>query len=94
VQASYGGGVRPVWEPNGRAVLYLKGVDVMRAAFSESAGDVGPPQRFYSLEPDDVLFDIARDGRLIVLRHATAQTPTALTVITNWIDEVRRRATQ
>jgi dipeptidyl aminopeptidase/acylaminoacyl peptidase len=94
VQASYGGGVRPVWEPNGRAVLYLKGVDVMRAAFSESAGDVGPPQRLYSLEPDDVLFDIARDGRLIVLRHATAQTPTALTVITNWIDEVRRRATQ
>jgi Tol biopolymer transport system component len=94
LQASDGGGVRPVWEPNGRGVLYLKGVDVMRAAFSESSGEVGPPVRLFSLEPDDLLFDIGRDGRLIVMRHSTAPTTTALTVITNWLDEVRRRTEQ
>jgi Tol biopolymer transport system component len=94
LQASDGGGVLPVWEPNGRSVLYLKGADVMRATFSESSGEVGPPVRLYSLEPDDQLFDIGRDGRLIVLRHSTAPTPTTLTVITNWLEEVRRRATQ
>ena len=94
LQASDGGGVRPVWEPNGRGVLYLKGVDVMRAAFSESSGEVGTPVRLFSLEPDDLLFDIGHDGRLIVMRHSAAPTTTALTVITNWLDEVRRRTAQ
>jgi Tol biopolymer transport system component len=94
LQASDGGGVRPVWEPNGRGVLYLKGVDVMRAAFSESSGEVGTPVRLFSLEPDDLLFDIGHDGRLIVMRHSAAPTTTALTVITNWLNEVRRRTAQ
>jgi hypothetical protein len=88
---SDGGGVRPVWEPNGRGVLYLKGLDVMRAAFSESSGEIGPPARLFSLQPDDLLFDIARDGRLIVMRHSAEPTTKALTVVTNWLDEVRRR---
>ena len=94
LQASDGGGVRPVWEPNGRGVMYLRGLDVMKATFSESSGDLGAPVRLYSLQPDDLLLDVGHDGRLIVLRHSTASTPTTLTVITNWLEEVRRRVAQ
>lgn len=94
LQASDGGGLRPLWEPNRRGVIYLKGLDVMRATFSESSGDLGPPVRLFSLEPNDLLLDIARDGRLLILRPSAAQAPTALTVITNWFDEVRRRTAQ
>ena len=95
VQVSQGGGVRALWQPDGRAVTYLKGLDVMRATLSGSPEiDVGQPARLFSLQPGDLLLDVMHDGRLIVLRPAPSPPSTSLNVVTNWFEVVRRTTAQ
>ena len=88
-QVSEAGGVRPEWQPDGRSLTYLKGADVMSVAMA--GGVPGPAVRLFSLEPNDVVLDVMRDGRLIVLRRAGQDTVTSLNLIVNWFSEVRQR---
>ena len=91
LQVSQGGGVHAMWQPDGRAVTYLKGLDVMRVSFSGSPGDEpGRPVRLFSLEPNDLLLDVMRDGRLLLLRSAPTPPSTSLNVVTNWFEHVRQ----
>ena len=91
LQVSKGGGVRAEWQPDGRSLVYLKGTDVMSVAIPPgAAGDPGLPTRLFSLEADDLFFDVLRDGRLIVLRRRAPAAITSLGLIVNWFDHVRR----
>jgi Tol biopolymer transport system component len=95
VQVSQGGGVRVMWQPDGRGLTYLRGRDVMRVSFSGSpAGEVGQPVRLFSLEADDLLLDVMHDGRLVVFRPAPTPPSASLNVITNWLEAVRRSMEQ
>jgi hypothetical protein len=58
-----------------------------------AGGDFGRPVRLFSLEPDDLLLDVMRDGRF-VLRRGTTQPVTSLNVVTNWFEHVRRSTQQ
>ena len=89
-QASQGGGTRPMWHPGGGSLTYLKGVDVMRVSFvGAERPDPGVPVRLFSLEPDDLLLDVMKDGRLVALRRG-ALVPSPVNVITNWFDQLRQ----
>lgn len=84
-----------MWPPGGTAVIYLRGLDVMRVPFSASSGpDLGLPVRLFSLEPDDLLLDVTHDGRLVVLRRAPMPPSTSLNIVTSWFDHVRRTVGQ
>jgi eukaryotic-like serine/threonine-protein kinase len=88
VQASQGRGVRAMWHPDGRSLTFLRGSDVMRAAFREGA-DLGVPQRLFTLERGDLLLDVLPDGRFVVLRRPERSPTRALHIRTNWFSHVR-----
>jgi len=95
VQASQGGGVRVLWQPDGKSITYLKGLDVMRVSLAGvSALELGLPVRLFSLAADDLLLDVMRDGRLAVVRREERPPASALTVIVNWFDQVRNKTRQ
>jgi serine/threonine-protein kinase len=89
-QVSEGGGIRAEWQPDGRSLTYLRGLDVMSVAVAY--GEPGPAVKLYSLESNDLLLDVLRDGRLVVLRRGAPAAVTSLNLIVNWFGEVRRRA--
>ncbi len=88
-QVSQEGGVRPLWQPDSRSIVFQSGANVMSATVSASG--VGAPARLFTLEPNDILLDITREGRILV-RRTTAQPATSLGLIINWFDHVRRVA--
>ena len=75
----------------GRSLTYLRGVDVMSVAIAGGVAG-GAPVKLFSIEADDLLLDVMRDGRLIVLRRTAPDAVTSLNLIVNWFGEVRRRA--
>ena len=99
-QVSTGGGVAPLWSPNGREIYYRRG-DAMIAV----PVDQGPP---LSLGAPTVLFDglvyqnpfggrrydISPDGTrfLMIKDEATADgaAPVNIRVVLNWTDELER----
>ncbi len=89
IQASHGGGVRPMWQPGGASLTFLKGLDVMRVAFAGGGAELGVPLRLFSLQPEDLLLDTLPDGRFVVLRRADMLATTSLKVLTNWFTHVR-----
>src|SRR5512144_1568892 len=65
--------VHAMWQPDGRSLTYLNGLDVMRVAFAEGAvPDLGRPTRLFRLQADDRLLDVMKDGRFVVMRRAVA----------------------
>jgi hypothetical protein len=62
----------------------------MRVSFvGAERPDPGVPVRLFSLEPDDLLLDVMKDGRLVALRRG-ALVPSPVNVITNWFDQLRQ----
>jgi Tol biopolymer transport system component/tRNA A-37 threonylcarbamoyl transferase component Bud32 len=89
LQVSEGGGTRAMWQPDGTSLIYLRGTDVMRATISESG--TGTPAKMFALQPNDMLLDVMRDGRLVVARRHAPPPPTSVNLIVNWFKEVRQR---
>ena len=56
--------------------------------------ELGVPVRLFSLEPEDLLLDIMKDGRFVVLRRGPRGPSTSVNVITTWFDEVCRQTAQ
>jgi serine/threonine-protein kinase len=96
-QISTGGGTDPVWARNGRELFYRDGSSVMAAAVEmsptfEVRGVVrlfdGPYLVFLGGS-----FDVARDGRFLMMKEATPhdQKPaSSLVVVVNWFEELKR----
>ena len=76
-----------MWQPDGRSLTYLRGVDVM--SVSLSADGAGTPTKLFALEPTDILLDVARDGQLLVLRRHVPPAPGAINLVVNWFEELR-----
>ena len=85
VRVSFGGGTRPRWTRDGRAVLFLRGSQVMRADLVD-----GDPPRFATSR---VLFDAPgirdfdtahRSDRIAALLPEDAAAPPAISVVVNW----------
>jgi len=97
-QVSTGGGLWPVWSPDGKELYYRNGDKLMAAAVSgktelraarprvvfEGRYDVSPwPARAYDVSPDGRRFVMVRSDRLAA--------PRQINVVLNWFEDLTRR---
>jgi serine/threonine-protein kinase len=88
VQISTGGGLHPVWSPDGNRLYYLQGSRMMAATLTRD-----PSPRVVSREPlfdgrYGENFDVAPDGRFLMIESRSSGLN--LVVIPNWRTELRR----
>jgi serine/threonine-protein kinase len=92
------GGSQPVWSPNGKELYYRGPTHMMAVPFTSSPGfsAEAPIPLFvdkYDREHrDDRNYDVARDGRFLMLRFEAPSGPPQLHVVLNWFRELRDRS--
>jgi serine/threonine-protein kinase len=97
VRVSPGGGVEPVWARNGRELFYLQGDRLMAVVIASQASfSFSPPTQLfegrYRRGGQPPSYDVAQDGRFLMLKSPDAQAITAhFVVVLNWFEELRRR---
>jgi Tol biopolymer transport system component len=97
---SSAGGSSPVWAQDGQWLFYRSGQAIMAVAVrGATPADWGAPEkRFegnYFLIEGPEMFDVAADGRFLMLKVGDDQTkaiPDSIVVVQNWIEELKRRA--
>jgi len=88
-QVSSRGGQDPEWGPGGDELFYL-GYDaelrVVGVDLSGSDPRFGTPEPLFSIQGDParVTFEVARDGRILVLSQPSAAPVVNLTLVQNW----------
>ena len=96
-QISDSGGVEPAWALNGRELFYRADDKMMRVDVTPSSPIAfGKPEvlfegsyMFGNTEGRE--FDVARDGRFLMLKPQRPPSATPLNVIVNWFEDARRR---
>jgi eukaryotic-like serine/threonine-protein kinase len=84
------GGFAPRWRRDGKELLYIRNDDTLMAVPIHAGAatvDLGPPRRLFQSTFQSRLitpFDVASDGRLLVVRDVNDPTPPAITLIINW----------
>jgi serine/threonine-protein kinase len=95
-QVSTEGGEEPVWSKDGRELFYRNGPKWMAAEVTtETQFKAGTPRLLFEgpyLNVPGVSYDVAADGRFLMLEENYKQPPTTqLQAIINWSEEVKRR---
>jgi len=94
-RVSSDGGAESRWAPDGSAIYFRSGDALMEAAVEYTSGfSSGQPRVLfrgpYTLDLfGNPGFDVAPDGRFLMVRGETAG-PTTLKVVVNWFDELER----
>jgi hypothetical protein len=85
---SKGGGVRPLWRPDGKEVFYMNGAQVMSVDIDTSKGlEAGTPRRMFTAPPGalNVSWDLSPDGkRFLFAAPPSAGHVVPFTVVLNW----------
>jgi serine/threonine-protein kinase len=97
-QISNGGGVHPRWSPDGRRLFYRIGRRLMVVDVEvddDQAFRAGTQRLLLDDLPRSELaipWDLARDGQAILLTESAEQhaPPEQITVVVNWLDELKR----
>jgi serine/threonine-protein kinase len=90
VLISSGGGVRPVWSPDGTRIYYRSDSTMISATLSrDPALHVVSREKLFSGRYEDD-FDISKDGTRFLMIESETSGPT-LVVVPNWRTELRRR---
>jgi Tol biopolymer transport system component len=98
VAVSTDGGRSPRWSPDGRELYYRRGDTFLAAAIS-TAGPltVGDPRTLFTLRAhpgrstNHAGYDVAADGRFLLLRLEPRAIPTQINIVLNWFEELRAR---
>jgi len=93
---SNNGGTWPIWSAKGREILYRSGDQVMAVAYRATADSFSAekPRVMMTTPGTSPGFDVAPDGRLLVMIPTLAAGTTAehtLMFVQNFYDELRRR---
>jgi eukaryotic-like serine/threonine-protein kinase len=89
-QVSRSGGTTPVWSPDGRELYYLDENTLMAAPVRLDHGfEAGAPRALFSADFKISFgamraYDVARDGRFLLLVHESATRRRGVDVIANW----------
>jgi eukaryotic-like serine/threonine-protein kinase len=94
------GGQNPTWAPDGKTLFYRRGQAVMAVAVGGDDPSSWPKPKMlfegpYLLTIGPTHFDVARDGRLLMVKPVDADgqgAPKQLVVVQNWFEELRRLA--
>jgi len=91
VRISPNGAAEPVWAKNGRELFYLEGDKLMRVrvdADTKARFAYEPPvmlvEKSFMRAPQEPSFDMAADGRLLMLGRVPAGPSSPIEVIVNW----------
>ncbi|MGH7618577.1 MAG: hypothetical protein ACREPM_15265, partial [Gemmatimonadaceae bacterium] len=89
VQISTGGGLRPIWSPDGNRIYYWEGTRMMAATVARE-----PSMHVTSREPlfdgrYELDFDVSHDGTRFLMIESQS-SGVSLVVIPNWRTELRR----
>jgi len=91
VKISTDGGTSPVWARNGRALFYRNG-DAMMGVPIQTLPSFSPGRaRLLFRRMSPYPFDVARDGRFLMIEDLPAPALGPLTVALNWHAELKRR---
>ena len=89
-QCPHAGGVHPRWSADGTELFFWQGQTLMAARISPSLR-VGAPQRLFSGAffgaGRDWSFDVAADGRFVMVKSDERAELKQLTVMQNWMGE-------
>ncbi|MDX1675326.1 MAG: hypothetical protein R3314_11075, partial [Longimicrobiales bacterium] len=99
-QVSTAGGREPRWSADGRR-LYVRhgdgsGLDVVdmgdgpAAAERSTVFDV-PPEEYFELNPDNHMYDVTPDGRILMLEAGSGDISGDLVMVQSWLADVERR---
>jgi serine/threonine-protein kinase len=97
VRVSPNGGTEPIWAKNGRELYYIERRQMMVVAVQPGATfSFSPAQVLFNdvrtRSPQPPSYDVAADGRFLMIKGADEQTAAAPIVLTlNWIEELKRR---
>ncbi len=99
IQISRSGGSTPLWSANGLEVFFTHGGNEVWAAATVSGARLtaGEPRMLfkgsYDLETGNRNFDVAPDGRFLMVQHGDAAPPAnEINVTFNWVQDLKRRA--
>ena len=97
VRVSPNGGVEPTWSRDGRELYYLEGRRMMAVPVQPGAAFSFSPAQFlfetsHALSPQPPSYDVAADGRFLMVKGAGAQVSAPPIVLTlDWFEELKRR---
>ncbi|MDA2930045.1 protein kinase [Acidobacteria bacterium AH-259-O06] len=97
-RASVEGGTEPVWVADGSEIYYRNGEKMMATAVETGAElKIGDPEmlfegRFLPTGRPDARrnYDIAPDGRFLMIKREQDVTPTEFSILLNWFEELKR----
>jgi len=97
----------PTWSPDGQALLFLRGRPadaLMRATIGEDSAGVPAvgqaevlfPYSYWSRASKTSTYDVAPDGRVLVIAESAATSPEEVVqppfvIVQNWFEELKRR---
>ena len=94
-QVSLEGGEEPLWSKDGRELFFRDGPRMMTVTIDGDPFPFGQPRYlFEAYEPPPNMagrhYDVAPDGRFLMLRGTGDENPTEIHVVLNWFDELER----
>jgi serine/threonine-protein kinase len=99
MQVSTEGGTEPMWSPDGRELFYRNGEKMMAVAISsEPELAPGKPTLLFEGRYETGLvwgtpssnYDVAPDGRFVMIRTAERPGLAQLNIVLNWFEELKR----
>jgi serine/threonine-protein kinase len=95
VQVSTAGGRSPMWSRDGRELFYRNGDKMMAVTVSTDPNfATGKPtllfEKQFESDPNHSNYDVAADGRFIMIQAGEQQAATQLNVVLNWFEELKR----
>jgi serine/threonine-protein kinase len=92
-QVSTGGGSLPTWEARGRELFFQNGSKMMAVGIrTDTPFMPGAPRLLFEGSYIEDAFDVAPDGRFIMIQASPAEDPpTQITIVQNFLDELIRR---
>ncbi|MCP4263667.1 MAG: protein kinase [Planctomycetes bacterium] len=95
VPVSTEGGQQPMWSRNGKELFYRKGNKMMAAAVETEpqfkvTGHIELFEGRYLSSASLQNYDVAPDGRFLMIQEPKESTPLGINVVLNWFDELKR----
>jgi hypothetical protein len=87
------GGQSPRWSTDSGTFYYRRGADMMAVSVGAGPGvPPGPPKKLFDGPYQDD-FDIASDGRFLMIKEPASPPPPErrIIVVLNWIQELKER---
>jgi Tol biopolymer transport system component len=89
-------GFDPRWSQDGKELFFVGGPRMYAVPIKTSPTfAVGTPTVLFTQRQDQALvysgFDVAKDGRFVMVQHDAAEARTPINVVTNWIEELKQK---